>query len=324
MDEGGVVKKVVLSFGMMVCDTLLRPVDRDVLSRDCTMIEKPVQACGGDALNTAIGLSRLGIPAVMAGRGGDDLNGRFILDQCRKLGIDVSHVVTDPVYATASSFALIEENGERHFLSDVSIFDQVDDRDLPEKAIERADMVYIGSACSFSRMNQGGLARLLRRAKAHGRMTVMDAAFNQRSVCNCWMNMFKEVLPYTDVFFPSYEEASAITGCREIPEISSALKPMGLTYFGIKLGSKGCYVTDFSEERYIECPKGIRAVDTTGAGDSFMAGLMAGLVSGLSFFESAGFGCSVASHSVQHMGAAGGILPYEDELYLYNHHKNQK
>ena len=201
MDEGGVVKKVVLSFGMMVCDTLLRPVDRDVLSRDCTMIEKPVQACGGDALNTAIGLSRLGIPAVMAGRVGDDLNGRFILDQCRKLGIDVSHVVTDPVYATASSFALIEENGERHFLSDVSIFDQVDDRDLPEKAIERADMVYIGSACSFSRMNQGGLARLLRRAKAHGRMTVMDAAFNQRSVCNCWMNMFKEVLPYTDVFF---------------------------------------------------------------------------------------------------------------------------
>ena len=102
---------MVLSFGMMVCDTLLRPVDRDVLSRDCTMIEKPVQACGRDALNTAIGLSRLGIPAVMAGRVGDDLNGRFILDQCRKLGIDVSHVVTDPVYATSSSFALIEENG---------------------------------------------------------------------------------------------------------------------------------------------------------------------------------------------------------------------
>lgn len=72
-------------------------------------------------------------------------------------------------------------------------------------------------------------------------MTVMDAAINQRSVCSCWMDMFKEVLPYTDVFFPSYEEASAITGCREIPDISSAFKPMGLAYFGIKLGSKGCY-----------------------------------------------------------------------------------
>ena len=106
---------------MMVCDTLLRPVDRDALSRDCTMIEKPVQACGGDALNTAIALSRLGIPVTMAGRVGDDLNGRFVLDQCRKLGMDVSHVVTDPVHATASSFALIEENGERHFLSDVTI-----------------------------------------------------------------------------------------------------------------------------------------------------------------------------------------------------------
>ena len=191
---------MVLSFGMMVCDTLLRPVDRDALSRDCTMIEKPIQACGGDALNTAIALSRLGIPVTMAGRVGDDLNGRFVLDQCRKLGMDVSHVVTDPVHATASSFALIEENGERHFLSDVTIFDEVDDSDLPEKAVENADIVYIGSACSFNRMNQGGLARILRRAKAHGRMTVMDAAINQRSVCSCWMDMFKEVLPYTDVF----------------------------------------------------------------------------------------------------------------------------
>ena len=315
---------MVLSFGMMVCDTLLRPVDRDALSRDCTMIEKPVQACGGDALNTAIGLSRLGIPAVMAGRVGDDLNGRFILDQCRKLGIDVSHVVTDPVYATASSFALIEENGERHFLSDVTIFDEVDDRDLPEEAMENADIVYIGSACSFNRMNQGGLARILKRARNQGSMTVMDAAFNQRASCCRWMDMFKEVLPYTDIFFPSYEEASAITGCREIPEIRRALKPLGLRYFGIKLGAKGCYATDFTSEQYIECPRGIRAVDTTGAGDSFMAGLVAGMINGLTFFESAALGSSVASHSVQHMGAANGILPYKEELYLYNHHKNHK
>ena len=65
--------------------------------------------------------------------------------------------------------------------------------------------------------------------------------------------------------FLVYEEASAITGCREIPDISSAFKPMGLAYFGIKLGSKGCYATDFIRERYIECPRVIRAVDTTGA-----------------------------------------------------------
>ena len=65
-------------------------------------------------------------------------------------------------------------------------------------------------------------------------------------------------------------------------------------------------------------------MDTPGAGESLRAGLMAGLVNGLSFFESAGFAGSVASHSVQHMGAAGGILPYEDELYIYNHHKKLK
>lgn len=308
---------MVLSIGMMVCDTLLRPVDQDILRRDCSMIEKPVQACGGDALNVAVGLSRLGILAAVAGRIGDDLNGRFILDQCRAQGIDTGNVVIDQCHATASSFALIEDNGERHFLSDLSIFDALDDSDITDQAIRRADIVYVGSACSFRKMNLGGLARILARAKAYGKRTVMDAAFNQRSKHDNWMAVLKDALPYTDIFFPSYEEASLITGYKEIPDIRRAMMDSGLGCFGIKLGSKGCFATDFVEDRYIKCPKGIRAVDTTGAGDSFMAGLVSGILKGLTFFESAAFGSSVASHSVQHVGAAEGILPFEDEFRLY-------
>ena len=81
---------------------------------------------------------------------------------------------------------------------------------------------------------------------------------------------------------------------------------------------KGCYATDFTSEQYIECPRGIRAVDTTGAGDCFMAGLVAGMINGLTFLESAALASSVASHSVQHMGAANGILPYK-EAVSYTH-----
>ncbi|MFR3751340.1 MAG: PfkB family carbohydrate kinase [Enterocloster sp.] len=79
-----------------------------------------------------------------------------------------------------------------------------------------------------------------------------------------------------------------------------------------------------SGERYIECPRGIRAVDTTGAGDSFMAGLMAGLVNGLSFFEKCWISRLSCFPQCPAYGAAGGILPYEDELYIYNHHKKLK
>ena len=80
----------------------------------------------------------------------------------------------------------------------------------------------------------------------------------------------------------------------------------------------GCYVTDFIEEQYIPCLKNMPVVDTSGAGDSFMAGLICALSHKKSFFEAARFGSLIGSLNVGKKGATGGIPSYEESMAIFN------
>ena len=118
----------ILCVGMMVCDTLISPVPFDILTLDSVSINKPSICCGGDALNVAIGLAKLGAEVSITGRIADDANGRFILKECEKHGVGTAGVVYDTECATAASYALVDEKGERHFLSEKSIFGRIQER----------------------------------------------------------------------------------------------------------------------------------------------------------------------------------------------------
>jgi sugar/nucleoside kinase (ribokinase family) len=105
----------VLCVGMMVCDILISPVPCEIMKKDSIKINQPVLASGGDALNVAISLSKLGLKVSIARRVGNDTNGRFLLSECEKNGVDYTNVINDPTCSTATSFALIDTEGERHF-----------------------------------------------------------------------------------------------------------------------------------------------------------------------------------------------------------------
>lgn len=252
--------KRVLCVGMAVCDVLLKPISWDVLQRDSVSIDTPVTSCGGDALNVAMALSKLGLPVRICGRIGLDGNGAFIRRSCQKAGVDDSGLRPDPSYATASSYVLIDPEGERHFLSDRRLFHVLSDEDVSWEDLLWADVV----------------------------------------------------------FFPSLEEAQAITGLREPEDMAEAFRGLGLKVLGIKLGSRGCFVTDFTESRRIPAVPGIRVVDTCGAGDSFMAGFLCGMTQGWDPFQSAAFASCVAAKNVQAVGGTAGVPTFDDALGYYH------
>lgn len=307
----------ILCIGMMVCDTLISPVPSNILMLDSVKIEKPSICCGGDALNAAIGLAKLGSSVSVIGRIARDSNGKFILDECGKYGIDTSGVVYDEECTTAASYALIDEKGERHFLSEKSIFAKLSGDDIGDKAIKGADVVYIGSAMAMQKMDGGGIKDVFSRARALGKMTVMDAAVNREDPERNWLSYLAPAFMETDVFFPSMDEAVKITGWEEPERIADCFKEFSMKIFGIKMGARGCFVTDFKENKYIPCPKGMPVVDTTGAGDSFMAGLMSGLVRGFDAFSAAGLASCVAAKNVGAMGGTAGIPNYEEAFDFY-------
>lgn len=307
----------MLCIGMMVCDTLLFPVPSNILSLDSVKIGKPSVCCGGDALNVAIGLAKLGNTVSIAGRIAKDANGEFILNECRKFGVNTSGVVYEKECATAASYVLIDEKGERHFLTEKSIFARLSGSDIDDRAIEEADIVYIGSAMAMREMDEGGIKDVFSRARRLGKMTVMDAAVNLEDPERDWLSFLAPAFMETDVFFPSMDEAVKITGQTEPEKIAECFQEFPMRIFGIKMGAEGCFVTDFREKRFIKCPTGLPVIDTTGAGDSFMAGLMSGWAEGMDPFSSAEFASCVAAKNVGSIGGTAGIPKYEEAFDLY-------
>lgn len=327
----------ILCIGMMVCDTLISPVPSNILELDSVQIDKPRICCGGDALNVALGLARLNENVSIIGRIAEDNNGRFILEECRKQGIDVSRVVYDEECATAASYALIDEKGERHFLTEKAVFARLEGSDVTNESIEKADIVYIGSAMAHRKMDAGGIEDIFSRAHTipdkstisgksaipgkNTRLTVMDAAINIEDPERDWLNYLEPAFRQTDVFFPSMDEAAKITGEKQPEKIAEAFRKFSMKLFGIKMGAKGCFVTNFMESRYIQCPQNMPVVDTTGAGDSFMAGLICALSKGWDVFSAAEFASCVATKNVGAVGGTAGVPDFEEALRFYKEYK---
>lgn len=306
----------ILCIGMMVCDTTVSPVPDNLFSVDSTEIDPPVQSCGGDALNTAMGVAKLSCDVTMCGRVGDDTLGTFLLEECRKNGVDTKGVRIDPETSTSCSFALVDTRGERHFLSQREMFEKLSDEDVSDQLLEKADIVYIGSLLAMKKLDEGGIEKIFRIAHRHHAITAMDAAINDRNTAD-WDKYLPGIFRETDVFFPSMLEASTISH-KETPEgIAEYFSQFGMKYFGIKLGSKGSFATDFRTSRYIDCPHYFPVVDTSGAGDSFMAGLLCGLAHDFDFYKAVEFASLIGSMNVSKKGAVGGVPSYEEAMKQY-------
>ena len=124
-------------------------------------------------------------------------------------------------------------------------------------------------------------SEVLKAAQEAKIITVMDTAWDSTGK---WMQKIKPCLPYLDYFMPSLEEAEMISGKSKPEDIADVFLEAGVKTAVIKLGSKGCYIKNKSNEQYnIGAFLGIKTVDTTGAGDSFAAGFITGIFRGMGY-----------------------------------------
>jgi sugar/nucleoside kinase (ribokinase family) len=309
--------KKALCAGLVVCDIPLRPIPKTILEQDVCFIESPRYSTGGDALNVAVTLKKLGLQSFLSGLVGEDSNGDFILKRLEELGVDTRGVSRRPDLGTAVSHILIEPGGQRHFAiyNDLSaVFSR---NDIPDTLIEEADLVYFGSAMCMEAMDRGGAAELFKKAHELGKITAADTAGAEAGRGSAYyLDLLGPMLRETDIFIPSYEEAAVLTGKERLSDIGQVLAPYNLSLLVIKLGEKGCYVSDFSKEWTVPTFNEFKALDTTGAGDSFTGGFLRGLLEGWPPETAAIFANAVASFNVTKLGATGGV-PGFDTVYRY-------
>jgi sugar/nucleoside kinase (ribokinase family) len=189
---------------------------------------------------------------------------------------------------TAPVIVCIDERGERTFHYAEGANTQFDAHDLEDNmgALRRARAIVIGYLGELPRLDPQ-LPEVLRWLKRESQaLIVLETAGPQVAQ----RALLADRLPHVDVFFPSWEEARELTGART-PQ--SALRGLaGLsprTVLGIKLGSRGCLLWHNGHARHLPAFP-VQALDATGAGDSFLAGFLAGLLHGCDLCTAARLG----------------------------------
>lgn len=295
----------IICAGMVLVDVLVEGVEAMPRPGETGRVAGVSLATGGDAINEAMALAKLGDRVGLMGLIGDDAQGRFIVESCAKRGVATEGLFVDPGRPTSTSIVLIDRAGERSFLSQrdgaISAFGPEHiDLGLIRPGLRA---LVIGSLFTSARFDREALAPLLRKAKDVGALTVADMVMDQQGY---GLDGLADVWPYLDWVVPSELEAEIFTGATDPAAIAADFRKRGVENVVLKRGSAGA--TAFAAGTEATCPAfEVPVADTTGAGDNFVAGLVHGLVHGLPIDAALRFGSAVAALSVQAVGAGAGL-----------------
>lgn len=306
-----------LCVGMSVVDILATGVTELPEPGTTSMIRGVSLSIGGDALNEAAIIRRLGHSVGLITAVGDDACGAYIRHECEANGIDVSGIHVNSRYVTSASIVLIQEDGERSFLSrpDGSA-DHFGMEDVNFSILKPGlKVLSIGSLFTSRNFDLECAVPLLRRAKEIGAVTVADFVLNRKDGT---LRELAEALRFLDYAIPSSSEALYYTGTATADDAARALLNYGVKNVVIKMGTDGALARN-AERSWIVPAIPARTMDTTGAGDNFVGGFIAGLLEDRPLEECIEFAAATASISVESVGATSGVRSREQVLERWKH-----
>jgi fructokinase len=235
---------------------------------------------GGAPANVAVGLARLGCPSTFLGKVGDDVLGRFMIDTLKNYGVNTFHMFKTDHVRTGAVFVTLSDNGEREF--DFYINPSAD-RFLDEKEIQPSlftdhKILHIGSISLIDDPSKSATEKAVKLARENG----MWVSYDPNLRLSLWKTpaLAREtiisMLPHADIVKISEEELEFITGLKKVEEGIKVLQEYNIPLLFITLGEDGSYVVTKDGGEYIPA-KPAAAVDTTGAGDAFVSGMLYGL-----------------------------------------------
>jgi sugar/nucleoside kinase (ribokinase family) len=312
--------KQVLCVGDMVVDIFSSPLARLPEPGELVLSDRIAVFPGGNALNTAIALRRLGENVAVAGSIGDDALGRLLLDQIRIQGLDVRGVRREPGGRTASTFILRAEGEDRRFIHSLGVAATFSGEHVSPELIPNNGIMLVGGYLKLGAWNDNVLADLMRHARRRNCTVVLNICIAQDSgvdPCRCL-----SLLEYVDVFVPNEDEARILTG-ETLPALQAkALRKAGARVVVITRGADGLFADD--GERAVEMGIfKVPVVDPSGCGDCFTAGLIAALLRGWDTVCSLEFASAVGAIGATALGCTDGVPSFaEAERFLEENRVN--
>jgi ribokinase len=240
---------------------------------------------GGSAAITAAGCARLGLGTALVAAVGTDRFADLTLAALAERGVDTTAVRREPAAPTGLSVLLCRP-GDRAILTLPGAIPTLTAAAVPDSLLARARHVHVSSYYLLPHLADG-LPRLLGRARAAGCTTSLDTNWDPAGK---WAGA-ADLLPLVDVFLPNRTELVAIAGTAadggEPDEAAVATAAARVRAAGcmlaVKAGAAGALGWDEDGETTSAPAPRVEVVDTAGAGDSFVAGFLAGWLRGHPF-----------------------------------------
>lgn len=280
---------------------LMTLVDEEAQRRVLGAIEgSSMSRCaGGSAANTIVGVSGFGGTAAFTGKVCDDDLGAFFLEDMRRLGVSAS---APPSLAgqTGTCVVLITEDAQRTMLTHLGVSADLGPEDVDAEKIRAAEYVYVEGYLFGDEPTYSAAVRVIELAKAYGvkvALTVSDAFV----VDSCRDKLQSVIEGSVDLLFCNLDEARSLTGKEDpvdcVHEIHRHTESVAVT-----MGGDGSILMHAGELIPVEAVA-VDAIDTTGAGDMYAAGVLFGITNGLSWREAGNLASRAAARVVSEMGA---------------------
>lgn len=300
----------IVVMGAAILDVLVHPAPPEVFLTGSSPVSTIRISTGGDALNEAVRLAQLGIHPQLCTLLGKDDAGELIKARCQKLGIGLELAEETGEIPTSVNVVLVQENGERNFLTNpAATLRQLKMVHLPAKLPKDTQILCFASMFVSPWLKNQELSEIFSRAKKQG-VTVcadMTKCKNRERAQD-----MRETLANVDYLFANEEEAACLTGKGSYEEAAEELLNCGAGCVILKLGRRGCYAAAQKECFHVPAFR-VPCVDTTGAGDSFAAGFLYGLMKGESLRRCAIMGNACGALAVKQIGTEPDT-PLREEL----------
>lgn len=253
---------------------------------------------GGSACNTVVGVADLGGTAAYACKTATDDLGHFYIDDLRKVGVEVT--VPSGEGTTGTSVILITPDAQRTMLTHLGISATLAPSDIPADEIAKSKYLYVEGYLFPGDSTRAAALRAIEIAKERGvkvALTISDPFVVQLHKDLFWQLIEGPV----DLLFANLEEARSLTGETDPIEAARQIHKHA-TNVALTLGANGSLLMHGEQLFPIE-GVATSAVDTTGAGDMYAAGVLYGLTHGLSWKQAGHLGSHAAARIVSQMGA---------------------
>lgn len=304
-----------VSMGFYTYDCLGWPFTEVPPGGGTVFIDELTLAVSGAAGTAAIAAAKMGLKTLAVGGVGQDIMADWVLARLKHFGVDTSGLQQMPGWKTSSSIVTTRADGSRPALHMKGATKDFFVTDAMFKDITDTTVFHIGGIGLTEAMDVHGEdgsqnAKAMKAAKAAGAMTTVDVFAGSPKD----LPAIAEVLPYTDYFMPSIEEAQALCGLTDYGDTAKFFFDMGVKACVLTLGGAGAYYHSVDGTKFRIPAFDITVKCTCGCGDAFNAGFAVGLVKGFTIEDTVRMAQATSALNATGLGSQAGVVDYAHTL----------